>query len=37
MSLFKVSPNFAYAYTLLGHEYVLVEELEKALACFRFA
>jgi len=29
------SPNFAYAYTLLGHEYVLVEELEKALACFR--
>ena len=35
--LFKVSPNFAYAYTLLGHEYVLVEELEKALACFRFA
>ena len=35
--LLKVSPNFAYAYTLLGHEYVLVEELEKALACFRFA
>merc|ERR1719341_12067 len=31
----QVSPNFAYAYTLLGHEYVLVEELEKALACFR--
>ena len=30
-----MSPNFAYAYTLLGHEYVLVEELEKALACFR--
>jgi hypothetical protein len=31
----QVSPNFAYAYTLLAHEYVLVEELEKALACFR--
>jgi anaphase-promoting complex subunit 3 len=30
-----VSPSFAYAYTLLAHEYVLVEELEKALACFR--
>ena len=30
-----MSPGFAYAYTLLGHEYVLVEELEKALACFR--
>jgi len=33
----QVSPGFAYAYTLLGHEYVLVEELEKALACFRTA
>lgn len=33
----QVSPNFAYAYTLLGHEYVLVEELEKALSCFRTA
>ena len=37
ISFLKVSPNFAYAYTLLGHEYVLVEELEKALACFRCA
>jgi len=33
----QVSPRFAYAYTLLGHEYVLVEELEKALSCFRTA
>merc|ERR1719318_2351532 len=33
----QVSPSFAYAYTLLGHEYVLVEELEKALSCFRTA
>jgi len=33
----QVSPNFAYAYTLLGHEYVSVEELEKALSCFRTA
>merc|ERR1719318_575230 len=33
----QVSPSFAHAYTLLGHEYVLVEELEKALSCFRTA
>jgi len=33
----QVNPNFAYAYTLLGHEYVLIEELEKALSCFRSA
>ena len=33
----QVDPNFAYAYTLLGHEYVLIEELEKALSCFRNA
>ena len=33
----QVNPNFAYAYTLLGHEYVLIEELEKALSCFRNA
>ena len=33
----QVSPNFAYAYTLLGHEYVSIEELEKALSCFRTA
>ena len=33
----QVSSNFAYAYTLLGHEYVSIEELEKALSCFRTA
>ena len=33
----QVNPNFAYAYTLLGHEYVQIEELEKALSCFRNA
>lgn len=32
-----MDPNFAYAYTLLGHEYVMIEELEKALSCFRAA
>ncbi|MBN3271581.1 CDC27 protein, partial [Polyodon spathula] len=31
----QVDPGFAYSYTLLGHEFVLTEELEKALACFR--
>ncbi|RXN00282.1 Cell division cycle protein 27-like [Acipenser ruthenus] len=33
----EVDPGFAYSYTLLGHEFVLTEELEKALACFRNA
>ncbi|MGH0142674.1 UNVERIFIED_CONTAM: hypothetical protein FKN15_003027 [Acipenser sinensis] len=33
----QVDPGFAYSYTLLGHEFVLTEELEKALACFRNA
>ena len=33
----QVDPLFAYAYTLLGHEYVLVDELDKALAAFRNA
>jgi len=33
----QVKPRFAYAYTLLGHEYVIVEELEKALGAFRTA
>ena len=32
-----MKPRFAYAHTLLGHEYVIVEELEKALAAFRTA
>lgn len=34
---FQVDPGFAYAYTLLGHEFVLTEELDRALACFRNA
>ena len=33
----QVHPRFAYAYTLLGHEYVFVEELDKALVAFRTA
>ena len=33
----QVDPSFAYAYTLLGHEFVLTEELDKALSCFRNA
>lgn len=33
----QVDPGFAYAYTLLGHEFVLTEELDRALACFRNA
>ena len=32
-----MTPQFAYGHTLLGHEYVMTEELEKALACFRRA
>ncbi|CAG2238610.1 APC3 [Mytilus edulis] len=33
----QVDPNFAYAFTLLGHEYVFTEELDKAMSCFRNA
>ena len=33
--LLQVDPDYAYAYTLLAHEYVFIEELDKALACFR--
>jgi anaphase-promoting complex subunit 3 len=33
----QIDPNFAYAYTLLGHEYIAIEELDKALANFRDA
>lgn len=29
--------NCAYGYTLLGHEYVAIEELDRALKCFRTA
>ena len=35
--VFQVDPSFSYAYTLLGHEYVTIEELDKALQCFRSA
>ena len=37
MIVFQVDPDFAYAHTLLGHEYVLIEELDKALMSFRNA
>lgn len=37
LCLSQVDPGFAYAYTLLGHEFVLTEELDRALACFRNA
>lgn len=33
----QVDPEFAYSYTLLGHELVITEELEKAMSCFRTA
>lgn len=33
----QVDENFAYAYTLLGHEYVMTEEMDKAMTCFRNA
>ena len=29
--------EFAYAYTLLGHEYTLTEDYEKAMSAFRSA
>ena len=34
---FQVDPNFSYAYTLLGHEYLATEELDKAMSSFRNA
>lgn len=33
----KVDPNFAYAYTLLGHELISAERLDQAMTCFRTA
>ncbi|XP_052802674.1 cell division cycle protein 27 homolog [Mya arenaria] len=33
----QLNPWFAYAYTLLGHEFVYTEELDNAMACFRSA
>ena len=36
-SSLQVDPNFAYAYTLLGHEHIATEELDNALSCYRSA
>ena len=33
----QADPLFTYAYTLLGHEYVFVDESDKALDAFRNA
>lgn len=33
----QVNPEHAYAYTLLGHEYITTEELDKAMSCYRNA
>lgn len=33
----QCDPEFPYSYTLLGHELVMTEELDKALSCFRTA
>lgn len=33
----QIDPDFPYSYTLLGHELVVTEELEKALSCYRKA
>jgi len=33
----QVDPHFAYAYTLLGHQYLALEEAEKAMDCFKNA
>lgn len=33
----QVDPDYPYSYTLLGHELVLTEELDKSLSCFRTA
>ncbi len=33
----QVDPTYAYAYTLLGHEYIYNEDFPKALSSFRAA
>ncbi|XP_055357904.1 cell division cycle protein 27 homolog [Paramacrobiotus metropolitanus] len=33
----QLSPNYAYALTLLGHEYIALDEMDKAVQCFRMA
>lgn len=37
LSVAKVDPKFAYAYTLLGHQYLALEETDKAMDCFKNA
>ena len=32
-----VEPEFAYGYTLLGHEYSFIDELDDAMNCYRHA
>jgi anaphase-promoting complex subunit 3 len=33
----QVDPDFAYAYTLLGHELAVTDEMDHAMSCFRNA
>ena len=33
----QLQPDFAYAYTLSGHEYSANDDFEKAMACYRSA
>lgn len=33
----QLAPDTDYPYTLLGNEYSLIDELERAMACFRKA
>ena len=33
----QLAPDADYPYTLLGNEYSLIDELERAMACFRKA
>ncbi|XP_065655837.1 cell division cycle protein 27 homolog isoform X2 [Hydra vulgaris] len=33
----QLEPEFSYAYTLLGHEYVFIEDFDKGISCFRTA
>ena len=33
----QIDPCFTYAYTLLGHEYTITEDYDKAMSAFRNA
>jgi len=33
----QLAPQFAYAHTLLGHEYAYGDDYERAMACYRKA